>query len=67
MDLKREPELVDMVDGKDAPTWVVQAFEQAATTDEHDSAAWSDALALALGRRANRLLRERLGADSKDK
>lgn len=64
MNIESEPELADLLEGTDAPTWVVEAVKRAIVTDEREAAGWSDALALALGRRANRLLRERFGADA---
>lgn len=66
MDLENEPEFADLLDRGDAPRWVVEAVQGAVETDAVDAAGWSDSLALALGRRANRLLRERFGVDRKD-
>jgi hypothetical protein len=56
-----------MLEGVEAPAWVLQAAEGAITTDWREAAAWTDSLALAIGRRANRLLRERFGSDSQDR
>lgn len=66
MDLEKEPEFADLFDGAEAPRWVVEAVHAAVATDAVEAAGWSDSLALALGRRANRLLRERFGADARD-
>ncbi len=66
LDIDSEPELADLLEDAEAPVWVVEAVESAVATDEREAAGWSDALALALGRRANRLLRERLGVDPLD-
>lgn len=60
-DHDREPELADIFDGQHPPAWAVEAARQAIETDEREAANWADALSLALGRRANRLLRERIG------
>ena len=66
MDIQNEPEFADLFDRGEAPRWVVEAVRGAVETDAVDAAGWSDSLALALGRRANRLLRERFGVDPKD-
>jgi hypothetical protein len=66
MDLKHEPEFADLFERGETPQWVVDAVDGALATDAVEAAGWSDSLALALGRRANRLLRERFGADPKD-
>jgi hypothetical protein len=65
MEFETEPELAELLDRANAPTWVAEAARGAILTDWRASAEWSDSLALALGRRANRLLRERFGVDSK--
>jgi len=59
MDIEREPEIAAIFEGEDVPPWVVSAADLALGADPHDASAWVEALALALGRRANRLLRER--------
>lgn len=63
LNLESEPELNDLLEDSDPPAWVLEAIQSAMVTDEREAAGWSDALALALGRRANRLLRDRFGAD----
>jgi hypothetical protein len=60
-DRDSEPELADIFEGEDPPAWVIEAASRAMETDEREAATWADALALALGRRANRLLRDRIG------
>lgn len=60
-DPENEPEIADIFEDKDPPEWVIEAAAKAVTTDERQAAEWADALSLALGRRANRLLRDRLG------
>jgi hypothetical protein len=60
-DPDREPELADIFEDEDPPEWVIEAASSAIETDEREAAAWADALSLALGRRANRLLRESIG------
>ena len=64
MNLENEPEIADLLERTGAPTWLIAAAEAAMATDEREASAWSDALALAIGRRANRRLRERYGVDS---
>ncbi len=66
IDLGNEPELEDMFEEKAPPAWVISAIEGAIATDIREAAAWSDALALALGRRSNRMLRERYGMDARE-
>ncbi len=60
MDLDREPELADILDEGDAPSWVMDAIHAAVTVGPEEAALWSEALALAFGRRANRIARDRL-------
>jgi hypothetical protein len=66
-DRDREPELADIFDDGEPPDWVVEAATRALGTDEREAAAWADALSLALGRRANRMLRERIGPNPGDR
>jgi hypothetical protein len=67
MNLENEPEMAELLERTGAPAWVITAAEAAMATDERDASAWSDSLALAIGRRANRLLRERYGVDATDR
>ena len=60
-DPSNEPELADIFEDDEPPEWVVEAASKAIETDEREAATWADALSLALGRRANRVLRERIG------
>ena len=60
-DHDREPELADIFEDDDPPAWVVEAATRAIETDGREAATWADALALALGRRANRMLRDSIG------
>lgn len=67
MNLENEPEMAELLERTGAPAWVITAAEAAMATDEREASAWSDSLALAIGRRANRLLRERYGVDATDR
>ena len=58
MDIEREPEIAAIFEGEDVPPWVVSAADLALGADPHDASAWVEPLALSLGRRANRLLRD---------
>jgi len=59
MEIEREPEIAAIFEDEDVPRWVVSVADLALGADPHDASIWIEALALALGRRANRLLRER--------
>jgi hypothetical protein len=67
MNLENEPEIAELLERTGAPAWLVAAAKAAMATDEREASAWSDALALAIGRRANRRLRERYGIDPVDR
>ena len=67
MDLEREPELADILDEGDAPSWVMAAIDGALAGDPEEAALWSEALALGLGRLANRIRRDLLGFDETDR
>ena len=58
MDLDREPELADILDEGDVPPWVMDAIDAALAASPEEAALWSEALALAFGRRANRIARD---------
>ena len=60
MELDREPEIAHMFEGEDPPPWVTDVVRVALAADPEEAASWSEALALAFGRRANRIVRERL-------
>ena len=61
MDIEREPEIASIFEGQTVPTWVTRAVDAAVESDADEASVWAEALALAFGRRANRLTRERLG------
>lgn len=67
MDLDREPELADILDEGDAPPWVMDAIQAALDASPEEAALWSEALALAFGRRSNRIVRNRLDFDESDR
>ena len=60
MDLDCEPEITDILDEGVGPPWVMDTIEAALHTSPEEAALWSESLALAFGRRANRITRERL-------
>ena len=66
MDLDREPEVADILDEGDAPSWVMDAIDAALAASPEEAALWSEALALAFGRRANRIVRDRLDLGETD-
>ena len=61
MDIQREPEIAAIFEGNDVPAWVADAASAAVDADPNDASTWTEALALAFGRRANRLIREHIG------
>jgi hypothetical protein len=67
MNFENEPEMAELLERTGAPAWVITAAESAMATDEREASSWSDSLALAIGRRANRRLRERYGVDSAER
>ena len=67
MDLDLEPELADILDEGDGPSWVMDAIDAALAATPEEAAVWSEALALAFGRRANRITRERLDFGGHDR
>ena len=67
MDLDREPELADILDEEDVPPWVMDAIDAALAATPEEAALWSEALALAFGRRANRIARDQTDFDGVDR
>ena len=67
MDVDREPELADILDGGDAPSWVMDAIHAALAVSPEEAALWSEALALGFGRRANRIARDALDFGGSDR
>ena len=67
MDLDREPELADILDEGDVPLWVMDAIDAALAASPEEAALWSEALALAFGRRANRIARDQTNFDGLDR
>ena len=64
MDIDREPEIAAIFEGESVPPWVAHAVDAALEATPLDASTWTEALALAFGRRANRLLRDRVGSDA---
>jgi hypothetical protein len=64
MDIDQEPEIAAIFEGQDVPPWVASAVDAALETTPQDASTWTEALAVAFGRRANRILRERIGPAS---
>ena len=67
MDIDPEPELADILDEGDAPSWVMDAIHAALAGNPDEAALWSESLALAFGRRANRIARDRLDFGGDDR
>lgn len=67
MDLDREPELADILDEGDVPPWVMDAIDAALAASPEEAALWSEALALAFGRRANRIARDQTDFEGLDR
>ena len=59
--MQNEPELSEMIDTAEVPGWVLDATQLIAAADPLEAAIWTDAIANAVGRRANRLIRAQLG------
>jgi len=64
MDIDREPEIAAIFEGKSVPPWVAHAVDAALEATPLDASTWTEALALAFGRRANRFLRARISPDA---
>lgn len=60
MDLENEPEIGSLLEDGPAPDWVRDVIAIAVAQEHKSAALWADEIAGALGRRANRLIRERL-------
>ena len=64
MDIDREPEIAAIFEGESVPPWVAHAVDAALEATPLDASTWTEALALAFGRRANRLLRDRINPNT---
>jgi hypothetical protein len=67
MDLDHEPELADILDEGDVPLWLMGAIDAALAATPEEAALWSEVLALAFGRRANRIARDQTDFDGVDR